>query len=273
MRAGPNLRGIYAQTRPPAAMDTPQRTRPDTPSDAAPAKAAGPGGTCGMKMLTAVLGILVMLITIVVAYSLYRTRRSRRIGPPADCSDYPSGPLTFMCKTGLDACKGLDGRDRDACDAAVGACMPVARAAYDHWRLGGGEDVASLFNRIAPHVPDCAEAAYKISPAGAAKAFDSLGIPVSLPPELAPFYKDAETRANVQSLAGLVPDAVKWSLDFGKSLPVKGSFAPGPTQRRDPLCPRDSQSQCYDDRGCGPAGSCQSYSADDPTYGGQWAPA
>jgi hypothetical protein len=221
-------------------------------------------------MLTAVLVILILM----VVYCLYRMWQSRRLGTPADCNDYPSGPLTFMCKTGVDACGKLDGRDADACRAAVGACMPVARAAYEYSQdnrggLGGGEGVASLFNRVAPNVLDCAAAAYKISPAGAAKAFDSLGIPVSLPPELAPFYKDAETRHNVQALAGLVPDAVKWSLAFGQNLPVKGSFTPGPTQRCNPLCPRP---ECYDDMGCRAGGYCQYYFPDDPTYGGQCAP-
>lgn len=210
-----------------------------------------------MRVLTAVLIVLIVLIVMAV-YCTYRLWRTRRLGPPADCSDYPNGPLTFMCKTGVGACGKLDGRDADACRAAVGSCMPVARAAYDHYfklasrpsnrgGLNGGEDVASFFNRVAPLVPDCAAATYQISPAGAAKAFDSLGITNSIPPELAPLYKDAEARQNIQTLAGLVPDAVKWSLAFGQNLPVKGSFTPSPSHRCDPLYPRP---ECYDDMGC-----------------------
>ena len=235
---------------------------PLPPAAAPPPRPSKPGKTCGMKMLTAVLVVLILM----VVYCLYRMWRARRLGPPANCDDYPDGPLTSMCKAGVDACKGLDGRDGDACRAAVGACMPIAEAAYDYSQEGsagpgGGKDAASLFNRIAPKVPDCAAAAFKISPAGAAKAFDSLGIPDSLPPGLAPFYKDPETRHNVQALADLVPDAVNWSLDFGKNLPVKESFTP-----------LGSQSQCYDDMGCRAGGYCQYYFPDDPTYGGQCVP-
>ena len=90
---------------------------------------------------------------------------------------------------------------------------------------------------------------------------------------------------NVQSLAELIPDAVRWLLDFGKSLPVQGSPTPGPTtpgltpgptpgpipeptQECGPLC-----SECYDDTECGLAEYCLYYFTDEPTYGGQCVPA
>ena len=246
---------------------------------------------CSSSVLLAALIVLL----IVVCYYGYRSWRARHLGPPANCKDYPSGPLKNMCETGVDICNQMSGRDVRACRSAVGACMPAVEAGYNwmHANPQGftdSDDAYGFFNQVAPHIPSCGSATKKISPTGVANALDAAGISLSLPPAMAPIYKDPKTRGNVQLLAGLVPGAVDWSLEFGENLPVRketfddvpdgmSEITPGnafPTSTPGgfastcaPLCPRAS---CYADMGCGPQGYCQAYFADDPTYGGQCVP-
>lgn len=234
---------------------------------------------------TAVLYAILVVLVIVAIVCLYRTWRRRHIGPAADCKGYPSGMIRTTCEDAIDMCnKAFTGRDAAACRAAVGACMPAVQAAgaWGAAHPGGPatpQEAADLFNVVAPLVPACAAAAQKISPEGAAKALQKMGVGLEVPASLAPFYKNAETRGNVVRMARLAPGAVDWTLRLGQHLPV----LPGAPAREgfvestpggfpatcNPLCP---QAECYDDMGCGPQGSCQAYFPDDPTYGGQCVP-
>lgn len=220
------------------------------------------------------LGVFIVLVLLVI----YRVWKVWRLGPPADCKKYSDGALRLACDAGVDVCKKLDGRDAKACNAAVGACMPVLQAAYsDH-----------SFNQVASLIPACAEAGAKISPKGAAEATEDLakelGTTVSLPADIAPIFKDPETRRHVQRIADMTPGAVWWLLRYGQHLPVSNghksgfsgpkfypsSTAGGFASSCAPLCPKP---ECYSDMGCEPQGYCQAYFADDPTYGGRCVPA
>jgi hypothetical protein len=224
--------------------------------------------SCAAKILIGAIILLLLVVLFSCAKRWYRTWRLRQLGPPADCSEYrgaSSGLLKFVCDAGVEACAKLGGHDARACNAAVGACMPVLRAATA--RQGG----TGVFGRVAPHVPACAGAVYKISPAGAAKAVKGAGFPIRVPAGAASLFQDPEARQSIQTLADFAPAAAQWGLAFGQDLTApKGSFTPGPTQECDPLCPK---AECYADMGCGPAGYCMAYFADDPTYGGKCAPA
>lgn len=221
------------------------------------------------------LGVLVILLACVI-YIFVRARRARRLGPPADCSDYP-GVLRDICQGGVDACKTLSApRDVAACNAAVGACMPAIKAVAE----AEGDTPVAAFNRVAPHVTLCAEAVAKISPKGVPDGG------ISLPPDIYPFFHDPEARRNIQDLARLVPAAVDWGLDFGRTLP-RGSFQPGPHVDcyADGTCPgmreqmsksgslRPPRIDCYADMACHPDGRCMADFADDPPYGGTCVPA
>lgn len=183
---------------------------------------AGPGGfwpqaiPAAAMQLAVFVGVLV-LVVLVVAFVAWRA--VERIGPAPDCGGLPSGPLQEMCALGLAGCGKLAGRDGAACRAAVGACLPAMEAVRGAAEAKDRPSAAALFNQVAPHVPACAAAAYKISPAAAAAAYGS----GSLPPGAAPFFTDPETRRNVRALAGLAPAAVSWGLDYGAALPPASS--------------------------------------------------
>ena len=246
-----------------------------------------------MSALAIAVGVVVLLIVILAAY------RRWRLGPGVVCGDYPPGPLRDTCQEWAKACGRLQGRDGKACRAAGKQCMPLARAAYDYTRtvkggLGGSEDWASLFNRMAPFIPDCVDSMTKISPAGGAQLLSQMQ--VEIPPAAAPFFQDPETRGNVEMVAALTPSAADWGLETGNVLltPVANTSptdhftantadhftantadhftantAGGFSVACDPLCPKP---ECYADMECGPQGSCQAYFANDPTYGGRCVP-
>lgn len=205
------------------------------------------------------IAVVLVLVILIVAYLALRSYT--RLGAPANCADYPAGPLRQTCARAVSACKTLGGHSAQACDAAVGACMPVVRDVHDYHHAGGDDEyAASLFNRMAPHLPDCVGAVKKVRPEDAVKALHVMGVPLSMPSQLAPFYQDRETRKHVREVAGLVPGSLEWALDFGDNIPASETFL-------------GNKAECYADMDCGPAGYCMAEFPEDPTYGGHCAPA
>jgi hypothetical protein len=216
-----------------------------------------------------VLAAILVLLVVAIAYLVYA--RYLRLGPPADCSDYPEGVLRYTCDEGVKACGVLGGYQKRACDAAVGACMPVARDMYDYMQFGESskEEGASLFNRLTPHLPACAEAVKRVDPESAVKVLEEMGVPLEVPSEMAPFFEDRETRKNIQGVADMVPDSVEWLLDFGDDVITANTSSANSTKSAF----LGNKAECYADMDCGPAGYCMAEFPNDPTFGGHCAPA
>lgn len=204
----------------------------DSQSDYSPSK-----GRRRSTSTLVLMALLVVVVTLVVAYysmQYYNYYERHHIGQPANCDDYDDKKLADMCRMGVTKCDDFpDQRDVDACKAAVGSCMPVAEAASDYSdgftrSVHKPGDMAGLFNKLSPHIPDCARAAYKISPSGAAKVVRSNKhlLPKDVPDyarEYSDLYTDPETQKNVHKLTELIPGAVDWTMKFGNNLYPKNT--------------------------------------------------
>ena len=192
---------------------------------------------------TRLLIAIVIICVLVIAFVMYRAAKKRDVGPPPDCSTFGPGAKQ-LCQMGVAACSQLAGRDRAACEAAVGVCVPVAQTRQKHahaWKTGklSGAAAVNAFNEMAGHVVSCANAAMEVSPEGAAKLLQGK---VTVPKYIVPFFQSPAARQNAVALSQLVPKGVNWGMSFGQDLSGSDNFT-GAYHRAD----------CHADTGCGPS--------------------
>jgi hypothetical protein len=164
-----------------------------------------------------VTAVCVALLILIVAVYAYNRWANAQVDPPADCSEY-TGDSKTKCAGMMDWCSTLTGQDQEACNGAVGACMPAADAAGQYAATVNVATPVGRFNAMAPHLSRCVLAAQKVSPAGVAALINTNG-DGKIPASAYPFVSTAEARGNIQGLADLAPSTVEWIMDSAELLP------------------------------------------------------